>query len=37
LPDAVALAAAAVAIGHAGEVDQTVRDRIRAHIDVEEI
>jgi tagatose 6-phosphate kinase len=37
LAEAAALAAAAVAVGHAGEFDETVRKRVRAHIDVEEI
>jgi tagatose 6-phosphate kinase len=37
LADATALAAAAVAVGHAGEFDDAVRQRVRAHIDVEEI
>jgi tagatose 6-phosphate kinase len=37
LAEGVALAAAAVAVGHAGEFDETVRTRVRAHIDVEEI
>jgi tagatose 6-phosphate kinase len=36
LADATALAAAAVAVGHAGEFDDAVRERVRAHIDVEE-